>query len=264
MEKPIALREHDAIEIVQEAAARGLVLAVVSQHRYDPVVRSVKRWIDGGLLGDIACVTVQLECSRDRAYYTTSDWRGTWCGEGGSVLINQGYHCVDVLRWLCGPIGDVAAMLGTVRLGDTIETEDTFSATLRLKCGGLATLAITSAGTRLWQSRIQVVGTGGTVTFDLDHPGKIHEWSGTHALARRATKLAAELDRVGLPPGVDYYGVSHRSQVADFCRAVETGQALEVSPGDAIETLRVIGRLYSSAIWQSAVREAVDAKELWC
>src|SRR6266536_1276854 len=51
VEKPMALSRREAERLVELAADKGLVLSVVSQHRYDPLVGTVRRWLDDELLG---------------------------------------------------------------------------------------------------------------------------------------------------------------------------------------------------------------------
>lgn len=42
-------------------------------------------------------LSATLQCKRLPEYFQKSYWRGTLAGEGGSVLINQGYHVLDVM-----------------------------------------------------------------------------------------------------------------------------------------------------------------------
>ena len=35
-------------------------------------------------------------------YYQQSEWRATWGGEGGGVLVNQAPHQLDLWQWICG------------------------------------------------------------------------------------------------------------------------------------------------------------------
>ena len=49
------------------------------------------------------------------------------------------------------------------------------------------------------------------------------------------------------PPGLTYYGVSHRRQIAEFCHAVRNGGQVLVNPSEAQSTLEVIAALYESA-----------------
>ena len=39
---------------------------------------------------------------RPDSYYRQSDWRATWGGEGGGVLVNQAPHQLDLWQWICG------------------------------------------------------------------------------------------------------------------------------------------------------------------
>ena len=39
---------------------------------------------------------------RPQGYYNSSEWRATWGGEGGGVLVNQAPHQLDLWQWICG------------------------------------------------------------------------------------------------------------------------------------------------------------------
>lgn len=245
VEKPLCLDESEANALTALAAERGLVLSVVAQHRYDPLVLAVRQWVTEGLLGDLLYVSAGLQAHRAEDYYAESYWRGTHAGEGGSALINQGYHCLDTVRWICGDLTVHAALAGTRVLTGVMETEDTLGALL--SCGPAAvTLNVTVASSVDWRTRIELVGSLGSVVFDLDHPGTLHHCSGPAELLRRgeeerARSLAEE------PPGIAYYGVSHRRQIADFCRSVTDGTPMLASAEDAVGTLRTITDLYDRA-----------------
>jgi UDP-N-acetyl-2-amino-2-deoxyglucuronate dehydrogenase len=246
VEKPLALTIFDGEHLVAMAREAGLVLSVVSQHRYDPVVSAVRAWIGDGLLGQLVAATVQLQCGRAPEYYRDSYWRGTWCGEGGSALINQGYHALDVIRWICDDLSVAGAAAGTTIKRDVMETEDTVAAVLRSAAGALVTYSVTVGGVVPWRTRINVTGTVGAVQFDLDHPGRLHEVEGGPELLRRAAvhrKRAACEE----PPGVDYYGVSHRAQIADFCAAVRERSPIAADARAGLDTLRLILDVYRSA-----------------
>ncbi|GIG41806.1 Gfo/Idh/MocA family protein [Cellulomonas phragmiteti] len=246
VEKPFGLDPARARQLAGLAAAQGLTLSVVSQHRYDPVVLAVRDWLARGLLGEVVCVTASLQAHREPEYYTGSYWRGTLRGEGGSALVNQGYHCLDTVRWLVGDLTVRSASWRTVALGDVIETEDTISALLATTGGAPVTLSVTVASPTQWCTRIEVVGTAGSVAFDIDHPGRLLRWEGPPALDAEATaESRRSLDAD--PPGPAYYGVSHRRQIADFCDAVATGRSMLFTPTESLGTLETITALYAHA-----------------
>ena len=245
LEKPIALDVEDGRRLCRLADDHGLVLAVVAQHRYDPIVQAVGDWLADGLIGRVVLASAQVECSRDRGYYENSYWRGTWWGEGGSVLINQAYHCVDILTALCGPFANVTSMMAALRTGDVIDTEDTFAAVLEGASGALVTVSATVAGHAYWDARMSLIGTDGSVSLALNHPVRLTHWKGSPQLVARAEELV-EATRPVPAAKEDVYNISHRSQIADFCRAVEEGRPLAVAPADAVATLGTINALYGA------------------
>lgn len=246
VEKPFGLDPVASRRLSELATSHGLTLSAVSQHRYDPVVVGVRDWLARGLLGELVYVSASLQARREADYYVDSYWRGRLGGEGGSALINQGYHCLDAVRWLCGDLDVQAAAARTVALGSAIETEDTLCGLLTTRHGVPVTLAVTVASSSVWRTRIEVVGTEGTVTFDLDHPGRLHHWSGSAelvTLAEAESRRSLEEE----PPGAAYYGVSHRRQIADFCRSVTTGAPMRFDAAESVGTLETVLGLYARA-----------------
>lgn len=243
VEKPFGLDPERSRHLASFAAAHDLKLTVVSQHRYDPVVAAVKSWLNEGLLGTLVYASATLQAHRSPDYYTESTWRGRKAGEGGSALINQGYHCLDILRWLCGDLEVERAVSRTVALRDVIETEDTLCGLLTTSAGAPVLLGITVASATEWRTRIEIVGTAGTVNFDLDHPGRLHDWHGSPLLCARASAEHAR-GAEEEPPGLAYYGVSHRRQIADFCGAISDRRAMMFGALESLGTLTTINKLY--------------------
>ncbi len=132
-EKPFTVTVAQADEVLQAAKESGRMLAVVHQRRFEPVYQYTKTLLESGELGSIYRCSIVETTWRSAAYYRSSAWRGTWKGEGGGVLLNQGPHVVDRYVWLCGMPDTVAARCDT-NLHE-IETEDTVSAILHHREG---------------------------------------------------------------------------------------------------------------------------------
>jgi UDP-N-acetyl-2-amino-2-deoxyglucuronate dehydrogenase len=243
VEKPFATRSADARATVALAADRGLVLSVVSQHRYDPVVEAVAGWVADGLLGRLTQAYAVQECHRTREYYSDY-WHGSRAGEGGSALINQGYHALDVLRSLCGPLRVAGAVATAPLYGGVIENEDTLAAVFAGPGGLAASFAVTVTSAVEWRTRLGLTGTAGSVVFDLDHPGTLHHADGNPELVRRAALVGPVAEAA---PGIGYYGSSHRRQIAEFCAAVADGTPIRATAADGLATLELIDAVYAAA-----------------
>lgn len=127
-----------------------------------------------------------------------------------------------------------------------METEDTLAAVLRGPQGALVTYQVTVASSITWRTRIELVGTGGSVLFDLDHPGTLHLAEGSDALRAAARTVRGQVSPP--PAGIGYYGISHRRQIADFAAAVRDPRHTMAADGTAgLETLRLLREMYRTA-----------------
>src|SRR5579864_9375304 len=91
-EKPLApeAREADAMIGAADRAAR--LLGVCFQQRFRPVIAAARRLVDEGRLGTLLRTSIVDPLYRPNVYYGIADWRGTWQGEGGGILMNQAPH----------------------------------------------------------------------------------------------------------------------------------------------------------------------------
>jgi predicted dehydrogenase len=158
VEKPMAIQVSEADEMIVTALENKRLLEVVFQQRFRPEIRFAERLIEEGRLGDIQHFEMNVTWTRANSYFTMAPWRGTWKGEGGGVLMNQGSHNLDLLCHLMGlPVRVIA---WTKRLLHTIETEDTAQAMLEWESGALGTIHISTAEVPQ-PEYIKIAGTGG-------------------------------------------------------------------------------------------------------
>jgi UDP-N-acetyl-2-amino-2-deoxyglucuronate dehydrogenase len=210
------------------------------------VVEAISEWVNAGLLGRITAASAVQESARTSAYYSDY-WHGTRDGEGGSALINQGYHALDVLRLTCGnELTVTSAVADAIEFDGKIQNEDTLAAILRGPNGLLATYSVTVTGTVEWRTRIALTGTAGSVEFDIDEPAQLHFCSGGAELLERADALRNSL-KSAPAPGTSYYGSSHRRQIAEFCGAVSNGTSVRASAAEGLATIELIDGIYKAA-----------------
>lgn len=154
-EKPLAVSVGDGDTMIAAAEQYGRILAVNFQQRFRPAVERAHAIIASGELGDIMRVLMVEPWYRTSAYYRSAGWRGTWKGEGGGVLMNQGPHPLDLL---CHLAGMPAKVWGWTRTqAHAIEVEDTAQAMLEFANGAPGYLTISTAEAGL-ERRLQIVG----------------------------------------------------------------------------------------------------------
>jgi predicted dehydrogenase len=128
-EKPLTVTSAQADEVLNAAKGSKGTLTCVFQTRFEPVFLKAKALLQSGELGPIVRCEMEESFWRSDAYYRSNSWRGSWKGEGGGVLINQGPHVLDRYVWLCGMPESVSGFCDTTL--HRIEVEDTASAIFR-------------------------------------------------------------------------------------------------------------------------------------
>lgn len=160
IEKPMAptLKECDAM--INAADASGLKLGVVSQRRFYPAVQRVWNAVQEGRIGRPILGEVRMLGWRDRAYYDSDPWRGSWNGEGGGVLVNQAPHQLDILQWLMGPIEMLQGSWRNLN-HPYIEVDDTAAAVLHFRNGGLGVVLVSNSQKPGLYGKVHIHGENG-------------------------------------------------------------------------------------------------------
>ena len=160
VEKPLAASLQDCDAIIVAAREAGVKLGVISQRRlYEPVKR-VKAAIEAGKIGRPILGMVVMLGWRDRAYYTSDPWRGTWDLEGGGVLVNQAPHQLDLLQLFMGPVDELFGYWGNLN-HPYVEVEDTAVAVLRFQNGGLGSIVVSNSQKPGLYGKVHVHGENG-------------------------------------------------------------------------------------------------------
>jgi len=171
-EKPVGAHVNDVIKMIE--AWKGakeknpkLVFATMFQQRTLGQWRKIKEILETGELGKLIRATwIVTDCFRPQYYYDHGDWRGTWRGEGGGVLLNQCPHQLDLFQWFFGLPDRIR---GFVSIGKyhRIEVEDEVTAYYEYN-NGLIGHFITSTGEAPGTNRLEIVGELGKLTFEND------------------------------------------------------------------------------------------------
>ena len=240
VQKPIAINVAAAKEMIEVAKKAGIVLGVVSQHRFDDSSQFVYKAIRDGRLGKLLQCDCYVKWWRSAEYYSRPI-KGSWATEGGGALINQAIHQIDILRWLAGPVATVTAnwQLGAVH---KIESEDVINAMLTFKNGALG---IVQASTAFWpgySERVEIHGSKGTAIITGD---KLTTWdvqndSGDPApLASSIASGASDPMAISLEP--------FERQFRDFAEAIAKKTKPLIGGEEGLWALEIVEAAYQSA-----------------
>jgi predicted dehydrogenase len=239
VQKPIATDLETARRMVAAANNAGIVLHVVSQHRFDESAQFLKRALAAGRLGKLLQADAYVKWYRPPEYYARPV-KGSWSTEGGGALINQAIHQVDLLLWLAGHVERVT---GEWQLGalHKIESEDVVNAVLRYKSGATGVIQAATAFCPGYPERLEFHGTRGTAiisgdqltTWDVENdPGEPPPLS--HSVASGASNPLA----ISLAP--------FERQFLDFGEAIRAGRQPLVSGEEGYRALEVVTAIYTS------------------
>lgn len=144
-EKPSGVYTLQVREMNEVAAKHELVFAMMFNQRTNHVYRKMHELVQGGTLGKIKRVNwIVTDWYRTQSYYDSGEWRATWAGEGGGVLLNQCPHNLDLLQWICGMPSSVRAFCHNGKWHN-IEVEDDVTAYLEYPNGATGVFITTTA-----------------------------------------------------------------------------------------------------------------------
>ena len=104
VEKPAGVYTKQVREMNEEAEKHPeVVFGMMFNQRTNHVYRKMRELVQSGIYGQIRRTNwIITDWYRPQAYYDSGDWRATWSGEGGGVLLNQCPHQLDLWQWICG------------------------------------------------------------------------------------------------------------------------------------------------------------------
>lgn len=125
VEKPAGVYTKQVREMNAEAEKHPeVVFGMMFNQRTNCVYRKLRELVQSGEYGEIRRTNwIITDWYRPQCYYDSGDWRATWSGEGGGVLLNQCPHQLDLWQWICGMPVKVESHLHFGKWHD-IEVED--------------------------------------------------------------------------------------------------------------------------------------------
>jgi predicted dehydrogenase len=241
-DKPITNTLTDAMDIVQEVEATGLVFCLTHNYTGYPMVRQARAMVEGGQLGEIRLVQVEY-VQGGKADENDPDpddglpWRYDPVRGGPSLVMGDiGTHAHNLARFITGlEVTEVAAEIGHIVPNRLVD--DFGAAMLRFDNGARGTFWVTQAAAGVRNClRIRVSGTRASAEWYQENPTELivrpfngptqvytPNGPGTLPAAARASRIVA-----GHPEGFHEAFANLYSDAAEAIAARRSGT--EVDP----------------------------------
>lgn len=258
IEKPLASSLEDCDAMIEASKRCGKQIGLICQRRWYPPAQRVKQAIVEGKIGKPVFGTVSMLGWRDKDYYDSDPWRGTWKSEGGGVLVNQAPHQLDLLQWYMGEIEECYGIWSNLN-HPYIEVEDTANAILRFRNGGVANIIVSNSQKPGIYGKVHVHGeTGASVGVQTDggamfvagmtsilEPPILDLWTvpGEEHMLQKWVKEDSDFFN-GLTNQTEYF---HERNIEDFLTAVIEGRKPMITGEEGRVTVEIFTAIYRSA-----------------
>jgi len=240
-EKPLCTTVDEAEKMIRTAEENTVLFTMASKFRYCEDVIKAKGIVASGILGDV----VQFENAFTAKVDMSKRWNSQREVSGGGVLIDNGTHSVDIIRYMLGPVESVLV----VDAGSTqnLSVDENVKMFAKTKDGIVASVDLTWGINKELPYFISIYGTGGTL-----HIG----WR------ESKYKLNSSPDWTVFGKGYDKTA-SFKGKIENFAGALRGSEDLLIQPSDAMASVQVIEAAYKSLhqnLWQTVVEKAASAK----
>ncbi len=256
-EKPAGSYTKQVREMNEAAKRSGRVFGIMFNQRTNPAFRKVKDMVEGGELGEMQrCTWMITNWYRTQAYYDSGNWRGTWSGEGGGVLMNQCPHNLDLWQWMCGMPKRVRAFCYFGKYHD-IEVEDDVTAYVEYENGATG-LFIAGTGETPGTNRLEIAADNGKLVLE---DGKITFWKNEESaikFSRKTDQMWARPKNEKIVIETEGKGEGHAEITRNWLSAIENGTPL-LAPGlEGINSLELANAMVLSEWLDSPVDLPID------
>jgi len=215
VEKPMVTDVGHAVDVVDAAADRDLVVQVGYQRRFHPAFVEIRRVVDDGRVGDLHTAN----CYLGQGWYEphSDTWRTDPSLSGGGQLYDSGSHLLDALLWTTAT--DPASVAASV---EYVEPRVDVNSALSLRLSGperelIASVAITGRGNDITPSEGYVFwGDGGRLSYTDDRIVVAERDAATYR-----TEIAGDTD----------FQTLNRRKIRNFVESTE-GTAEPAVPGE--------------------------------
>lgn len=223
-EKPLCLDVPSAVRIVETAYQAGVKFAMASKFRYVQDVVRAKSLVTSGILGEV----ILLENTFTSRVNMASRWNSMAEISGGGVLVDNGTHSLDLVRYILGPLVEVQAIEGKRTQG--LAVDETVRLFTRSADGALASIDLSWSINKNLDSYLNIYGSHGTVSVG---------WR------ESKYRQISSPDFIVFGAGYSKHQAM-RAEVDNFVGAIRGEEALLITPEDALASVESIEAAYTA------------------
>jgi predicted dehydrogenase len=222
-EKPLALDLASAQELIDGAAEAGVEFQLATKFRHVPDIRKARDLIRHGIIGDPLTFHVEFSGMTDMS----NRWNSNASLSGGGVLIDNGCHAVDTVRFLLSGIVKIQGV--PLRPVQHLPVEDSAMMLATTECGATGKITL-SWSMKSWSDYyISIQGTRGMIQIGWKK-------SYLHVEGEAPVEIGAGYSKLG----------AHKRMMGMFRDLVEGSNEPWISNEDALASSTVIEAAYRS------------------
>lgn len=261
-EKPAGVYTVQVEAMCHAAKQSGKTLGIMFNQRTNLIFQKAKEIIESGGIGNPKRLLWNVtNWYRTQYYYDSGDWRATWAGEGGGVLLNQAPHNLDIWQWLFGMPTRIRATCSCGKYHN-VEVEDEAHIHAEYANGATADF-ITSTGECPGSNRLEIIGDGGKILIEN---GALRFWK----LCVSEREFCYSHKKATGCPEMEYVEFrqetpepAHRAILQNFTNAVLFGEPLLVNGEDGLKSLSLSNAAYLSAWTDDWVTLPIDGDKFY-
>lgn len=277
VEKPAGVRAKDVQAMNDCAAAHpDVAFGIMFNQRTNKLYQKVKEIVASGEMGQIRRTQWIINSWwRPDSYYQQSEWRATWGGEGGGVLVNQAPHQLDLWQWICGvPVRVYSKNVNGCHRDIAVENDVTMLVEF---ANGATGTFITCTHDANGTDRLEIDLDGGKIVVDNSktatvyryvHDGKpvsedvLNSTMDMMSVARLTSGNAGGgLFEAETFENVDGWGYQHTTVMENFALHILTGSPLLAPGSDGINGVNLANSSQLSAWTGREVPNPCDPEE---
>jgi predicted dehydrogenase len=223
-EKPFCLDVASARTMIRMAARQGVILTMASKFRYVSDVIEARSIIQSGTLGEVVLF--------ENVFASRVEMKDRWNADplvsGGGVLMDNGTHSVDLMRYFLGPLAEAQALEG--KRVQQLSVEDTVRIHVRSAGGVLGSIDLSWSINKEQDAYLTLHGSAGTLVVGWkESKYRLHSQSEWVVFGKGYNKVQA-----------------FTSQLTNFARAIRGEEKLLITSEDALASVEVVAAAYRS------------------